>query len=131
MNELDLNPRGDVCTPTSRASSRDAEEVVAEEGGEEIGKPTEVECGGAETAAAETCVTEAVVQLSALGVREDLVRLDDLPETVLRIGRIRDVGMELTRQSTEGTLDVLRTGVAGNAQKLVVVAFCRGHGHSA
>src|SRR5262249_20675247 len=120
-------PGGDVCAPTSGASSRDAEEVVAEERGEEVGEPAEVEGRGAEPAAAEARMTEPVVELAPLCTREDLVRLDDLAETLFRVRRVRDVRMELARQPTEGALDVLGPRVAGDAEQLIVVALRRGH----
>jgi hypothetical protein len=68
-------------------------------------------------------VTEAVIQLPPLGVRQDLVRLDDLAEAVLSIGSVRDVGMELTREPAKGALDVVGTRVARDTEQLVIVAL--------
>jgi hypothetical protein len=68
-------------------------------------------------------VTEAVVQLAALGVGEHLVRLDDLAEAVLRVRRFGDVGMQFPGESAKGALDVVCAGIAGDAEELVVVAL--------
>ena len=73
-------------------------------------------------------MAEAVVQLAPLGVRKHLVRLDHLPEAVLGVGRIRDVGMQLARQPAKGALDVVGVCVTPDTEKLVVVAFGRRHG---
>jgi len=66
-------------------------------------------------------VAEAVVELASLGVREHLVRLDDLPETVFGVGRVGDVRMELTREPPERPLDVVGARIATDAQELVVI----------
>ena len=55
-------------------STADAEQVVAEERGEEIRQAPEVESARLEAAAAQARMTEAVVQLTPLGVREDLAQ---------------------------------------------------------
>jgi hypothetical protein len=68
-------------------------------------------------------VPEAVVQLPPLGVREDLVSLDDLAEPVLGVGRVGDVRMQLARKLAERPLDVVGTGIPGDAEELVVVAL--------
>jgi hypothetical protein len=68
-------------------------------------------------------VAEAVVQLASLGVRQDLIRLDDLSEAVLGVGRVRDVGMELAGEPPERTLDVVGVRVARDTEQLVVVAL--------
>src|SRR5439155_13530515 len=88
--EVDLHVRGEVRSPRARRTPSDAEEVVAEERREEVGQAAEVERAGLESAAAETCVAEAVVQATPLRVREDFVRLDDLAEAVFRVGRLGD-----------------------------------------
>jgi hypothetical protein len=67
-------------------------------------------------------VAEAVIQLAPLGVREYLVRLDDLTEPLLRVRRVRDVGMELACEPPEGALDVVGARIAWDAEELVVVA---------
>jgi hypothetical protein len=68
-------------------------------------------------------VAEAVVQLAALGVREHLVRLDDLAEAVLRVRRVGDVWMQLPGEPAKRALDVVGAGIAGDAEELVVVAL--------
>jgi hypothetical protein len=94
IHELDLDLGGDVAA--SRAAAAAArEEVVAEEGGEQIGEAPEVEVAGRVAAAAQTGVAVAVVELTRLGLGQHLVRLDDLAEARLGIGRLGDVGVEL------------------------------------
>jgi hypothetical protein len=61
-------------------------------------------------------MAEAVIELAPLGVREDLIRLDNLAKTVLRVGRFRDVGMQLARQPAERALDLLGGRVARNTE---------------
>jgi hypothetical protein len=68
-------------------------------------------------------VAEAVVELAAFGVREHLVGLDDFPETVLRVRRVRDVRMKLAREPTKRPLDVVGARVARDVEELVVVAL--------
>src|SRR5262249_56793349 len=51
LDELALDARRGVRAATSRRSPRHAEEVVAEERGEEVGEPSEVECRRIEPAA--------------------------------------------------------------------------------
>ena len=62
-----------------------AEEVVAEERGEEIGEVAEVERCRLKATAAQTRVSEAVVELAPLGVGEHLVGLDDLAEAMIGV----------------------------------------------
>ena len=59
-----------------------------------------------EAAAAQTVVAVAVVELAALGVREHLVGLGDLPEALLGVGLVGDVRMQLARERAEGLLDL-------------------------
>ena len=82
---------------------------------------------GLEAAAAEAGVAVAVVELARLGLREHLVRLDDLAEALLRVGRVGDVGVQLARERAERLLDLALVGVARDAEQLVVVALCRCH----
>src|SRR5581483_2044560 len=100
---------------------------VAEEGAEEIADVAEVEVARREAAGAKTCMAVAIVELTCLRVREHLVRLRDLAEAHLRIGRVGDVGVELPREPPERLLDLLLVGVARDAEKLVVVALARRH----
>jgi len=67
-------------------------------------------------------MTEAVVQLSRLGLREHLVRLDDLFEALVRISRIGNVRVQLAREPPERALDVGFAGRTPDAEHLVVVA---------
>jgi hypothetical protein len=123
LGELDFHSRCDVCTARAAHPPADAEEVVTEERGEEVGETAEVEGTRLEAAAAEPGVTEAVVQLTPLGVRQDLVRLNHLAETLFRVGGVGDVGMQLARKPTKSTLDVVGAGGALDAEQLVVVAL--------
>jgi hypothetical protein len=68
-------------------------------------------------------VAEAVVQLATLGVGEHLVRLDHLTETVLRVRCVGDIRMQLPGEPAKRALDVVRAGIAGDAEELVVVAL--------
>jgi hypothetical protein len=123
LGELDVYPRRDVGAARAARPPADAEEVVTEERGEQIRKTAEVERARLEAAAAEPGVTEAVVQLTPLGVRQDLVRLDHLAETLFRVRCLRDIGMELARKPAERALDVVGTGIAPDTEQLVVVAL--------
>jgi hypothetical protein len=104
--EVDLDLRRDVGSTRAPRPGRHTEDVVAEEGREDVGEASEVEGGRLEPAAAEPGVTEAVVQLPGLGLREHLVRLDDLLEALVRVRRIGDVRVQLAREPPERTLDV-------------------------
>ena len=123
LGELDLDPRRDVGSARAAHAAADAEEVVAEERGEEIRQAAEVEGARLKAAAAQARMAEPVVQLAPLGVREHLVRLDDLAEAMLRIGCLRDVRMQLAGEPAERALDVVGSRVARDAEQLVVVAL--------
>ena len=120
--EVDLDLRRDVGSARAPRPGRHAEDVVAEEGREDVGEASEVEGRRLEPAAAQPGVTEAVVQLPGLGLREHLVRLDDLLEALVRVGRIGYVRVQLAREPPECTLDVGFAGRAPDAEHLVVVA---------
>ena len=64
LDELDLDLGGDVRAARGAAPAADAEEVVAEERGEEVAERPEVEARGREAAAAQAGVAEAVVELA-------------------------------------------------------------------
>src|SRR5229473_614213 len=81
LDELELELRRDV--GAARAPRPAAEEIVAEEGGEDVGQGAEVEMAGREAAAAQACVAVAVVQLAPLRVREHLIGLRDLAKALL------------------------------------------------
>jgi hypothetical protein len=68
-------------------------------------------------------VSEAVVQLARLALREHLVRLDRFLEALLGVRRLRDVRMELARQAAERFLDLPFARVATDAEHLVVIAL--------
>jgi hypothetical protein len=114
----------------ARPAAEAAEEVVAEEGREEVGEVPEVELGGPEPTGSEALVAVTVVELSCLRLREHLVGLRRLAKVLLRLGMVGDVGVELPRQTAEGGLDRLPVRVPGDAEDLVVVASRGGHGFS-
>jgi hypothetical protein len=76
---------------------------------------------GASAAARGQGVAAHVDDLALLGVGEDLEGGVDVLELLLRLGRGVHVGVELTRQLAVRLLEVVRSGVALNAQYLVVV----------
>src|SRR4051812_21720066 len=80
VGELDLDFRGHVTTARSGATHPSPEQVVAEEGAEEIADVAEVEVPWREAAGTEPCLAVTVVELPRLGVREHLVGLGDLAE---------------------------------------------------
>src|SRR5262249_22761529 len=61
------------------------------------------------------------------GLREDLVGLDDLLEAGLRIRRLGDVRVKLTRLAPEGALDLAVTGGPPDLEDLVQISFGRRH----
>ncbi len=105
-----------------------AEQVLAEERGEDVREASEVREHRLEATSAETGLSEAVVGRAPLGVREHLVRLRDLPEPELGVRLAGHVGVELARERPERPLDVRIARVPGNAEQLVVVALGRRHG---
>src|SRR5207249_571896 len=82
-----LDLRGDVRSARAARARRDAEDVVSEEGREDVGEAAEVERRRPEAATPQPGVAEAVIELARLGLREDLVGLDDLLEALVCIGR--------------------------------------------
>jgi hypothetical protein len=128
VGEVDLDLRGQV-RPARRpatALTRRAEESLAEERCEDVREAPEVR-HRSEPAAAHSRVSEAVVQLAALGVGEHLVRLRDRAEPRTGVRVVAHVGMELTRETPEGALDLRVARVAGDAEQLVVVLLGRRH----
>ncbi len=130
VGELDPDRDADVAAPRPAAAAA-REQVVAEEGGEDVGQVREVEVGRRVAAAPQSGVPVAVVELPRLGLREHLVRLGDGAEALLRVRLLRDVRMQLARELAERALDLGVAGAALDAEQLVVVAFRRGHGHQA
>jgi hypothetical protein len=125
---LDLDLGGHVAASPGPPARGRAEQVVTEEGGEDVGEVAEVEVCRLVAAAPQSGVPEAVVELARLGLREHLVRLDDLAETLLRIGHVGDVRVESAGEASERLLDLGLVRVALDAEDLVVVAFGRRHG---
>src|SRR5205823_7028432 len=72
LGELDLDLGRHVGAPGAAGPRRDAEEIVTEEGGEEIREAAEVEARRREAAAAQACVAVPVVELARLGLRQHL-----------------------------------------------------------
>ena len=129
LDELDLDLRGDVgAAALAPARAPAAEEVVAEEGGEDVGQVAEVEVRRLEAAAAQPRVAVAVVELRA-------PRASRAPRTPRRprgsAPRRRapseTSGMERAREPAERLLDLGVVGVARDAENLVVVALGRRH----
>jgi hypothetical protein len=92
-----------------------AQEVVTEERGEHVREVPEVGVHRLEPTVLQACLPEAVVCRSTLGVREHLVRLDDLLKRASASGA-GDVGMKLAR-SAETTFDVGVVRVARDAER--------------
>src|SRR5262249_34446537 len=127
LDELDLDLGQEVGAASALRPPRAAEQVLAEEGGEQVADAPEIEVRR-EAAAAQPFVAEAVVELPPLRVREDLVGLDDLLEALLGVRLVRDVRVQLPRELAERLLDLRVIRGAGDAEQLVVVA---GRRHSA
>ncbi len=72
-----------------------------------------------------TGVPVAVVGIALGGIREALVGLIDFLELIGGPGLVVVVRVVLERQPTEGAFYLFTTGVPGDAQDLVVVAFHR------
>jgi len=68
-------------------------------------------------------MTEAIVELPRLGLREHLVGLDRLLEPFLGVRCLRDVRVQLAREPSERLLDLDLVGVAADAEDFVVVTF--------
>src|SRR5262245_29063 len=67
-------------------------------------------------------VPERVIAASQLRIGQHVIRLGDLLEALLRIGRLVDVRMVGARQLPVRPLDLLRRGVTGHAERLVEIA---------
>ena len=120
------SPRGPRRAHARRAAAE--ADLVAEEGGEEVGQVAEVDVARLEAAAAQARVAVAVVELARLRLRQHLVRLDDLAEPLLGVRRVGDVGVELAGEPPEGPLDLRFARRPRDAEQLVVVAVGRRHG---
>ena len=107
LDEVDLDRRREVGAARPTAPGAAAEQdVVAEESGEEVGEAAEVDVAGLEAPAAQPRVAVAVVEIARLRLRQHLVGLDHLAEALVGVGRLGHVGMELSRQPSEGVLDL-------------------------
>ena len=106
LDELDRDLGGDVRAPRSATPAADAEEVVAEERGEEVAERAEVEARGRVPTAAQAGVPVAVVELAPLRVGEHLVRLDHLLEERLGVRVLGDVRVKLACLRAERLLDL-------------------------
>ena len=126
FHELDLEHGGEIGSPPAPLAAAE-QNLVAEEGGEEVGEVSEVDMARLEAAAAQACVAVAVVQRARLALREHLVCLDDLLEARLGVRRLGDVGMELTREAAKRLLDLRIGRGSADAEELVVVATGRRH----
>ena len=98
------------------------EEVVAEEGGEDVAQVREGEVARGIAAAPQSGMSVLVVQLSPLGVGERLVRLGDGAEALLRVGVPVHIRMQLACKLAERLLDLGVARRAVDAEELVVVA---------
>ena len=127
--EVDLDDRLDVATGPARAlaAPRPAEQVLAEERGEDVREAAEVHEVRLKASAAQPRMAVAVVDLAPVAVGEHLVRLGHLPEPKLGVRCARDVGMELARQRAERPLDLGVARAPRDTEHLVVVALRRRH----
>jgi hypothetical protein len=66
---------------------------------------------------------EPVVEGAPLGVREHLVGLDHLPEALLGVRRVGNVGVQLAGEAAERALDLVPARVTRDTEELVVVAL--------
>src|SRR5438094_2787944 len=78
-----------------------------------------------ESLIAPAAVAVPVVEQSRLTLREHRVRLGELPEPPLRLGRVGNVRMPIARLRTESSLDRLLIRVTRTAEHLVLVAVDR------
>ena len=82
----ELDPDRDSDVPAACAAAPVAgEQIVPEEGREDVGQVREVEVARRVAAALEACVAVAVIQLARLGLGEHLVRLGNGPKAGLRV----------------------------------------------
>ena len=107
LDELELDLGEDVPAAAGPpARSAGAEDVLAEEDREDVAEAREVEVGRPEPAGPQALVAEAVVELARLRLREHLVGLGGLPEALLGVRVLGDVGVQLAREPPERLLDL-------------------------
>src|SRR6476620_3028795 len=121
LDELDLNLDGQVRPTRPRRPAADPEQVVTEEGRKQVGEAAQVELRRRETAAAEPRMTEAVVKLARLALRQNLVGLDHLAKPLLRVRGLGNVRVQLARKPSEGSLDLALVRPTGDAEHLVII----------
>ena len=132
--EVDLGADGDIAAGRGpawpAAAECPSERPAAEEGLEDVGDRAEaLEVGGV-AAAAQALVAVAVIGRAAVGVGQDLVGLGRLLELLLGLRVVAvDVGVQLAGELAKRLLDLGLSGVAGDAEHLVVVAGHLGSAH--
>src|SRR4029079_5151570 len=72
LRELDLDLRSDIAAAGAAGAAARPEDVVAEEGAEQVGQAAEVDGRRREAAALQPVVAVAVVELARLALREHL-----------------------------------------------------------
>ena len=105
---------------------RDAEDVVPEEGGEDVGEAPEVERRGSEASAPQSGMAEAVVELARFGLRQHFVGLDDLPEALVGVGSSETSGCS-SRASPRKALLISCSLASRRRRDVVVVTLGRRH----
>jgi len=66
-------------------------------------------------------ITSGVVALALFGVAQDLVGVGDEFELLFRALFLIHIGVKLARKLPVGTANIFGTGIAGNAENLVMV----------
>src|SRR6185312_3154217 len=94
---------------------------------EDVAEPAEPLEAGARGPAIDAGTAEHVVALAPLRVRQDLVRLAGLLESVRGSGVLVDVGMPLLRELAERALDLGVRRLARDAEDLIQITLGRGH----
>ena len=123
LHEIDLDCRREVGAASVTAPSAAAEQdVVAEEGREEVGEVAEVDVTRLEAAAPQPRVAVTVVEVARLRVRQHFVRLDHLAKPLVGVRSVGHVGMELPGEPAEGPLDLRLARLPSESEQLVVVA---------
>ena len=125
--EVDRDLSRDVGAAASTRARGDAEDVLSEERGEDVGEVAEVERRRAEAATLETGMAESVVKAAGLGLREHLVRRDRFAEALLGVGLGRDVRVQFPREPAERSLDLGIARRPADTEDLVVVTPDRRH----
>ena len=117
LREVDRQPQQGVLAALG-ARAGPAGRALAEEGVHDV---VEAEALAESVVGAAERVAAAVVDRALLRVGQHLVGDRDLLEAVGRVGRIVDVGMQLASEPAVRPLELVGTGVASDAEQLVVV----------